>query len=107
MKFYNKQVIVYTLLSVVIMLPLSLNLASALMKPKLLSVVKIPLKDKENSDRPISKLEIIVAIREKYTGRIEILSIRKKATSYGKNCHYAKIIDSNGEFVEIHIACKK
>lgn len=107
MKFYNKQIIVYTLLSIVIMLSLSFNSASALMKPKLLSVIKIPLKDKENSGRSISKLEIIAAIREKYTGKIEILSIRKKAASYGKNCHYTKIIDSNGEFVEIHIACKK
>ncbi len=103
MKFYYRQVFVYTVLFFVVALPLSLNSVSALITAR--SVVKIPLKEKQET-RVVSKLEIIVAIRAKYTGKIEILSVRKKGVSYGKNCHYVKIIDSEGEFIEIHIACK-
>jgi len=104
MKFYSRQVLVYTLLSFVVALPLSLNSASALITQR--SVVKIPLKNKQNTQL-VSKLEIIATVRAKYTGKIEILSVRKKGASYGENCHYVKIIDSEGEFIEIHIACKK
>ena len=103
MKFYYRQVFIYTVLFFVVALPLSLNSVSALITPR--SVVKIPLKEKQNMG-VVSKLEIIAAVKAKYTGKIEILSIRKKGASYGKNCHYVKIIDSKGEFIEIHIACK-
>ncbi len=103
MKFYQRQMLVYTLLFFVVALPLSLNSVSALMTPR--SVVKIPLKEKQDAG-VVSKLEIIATVRAKYTGKIEILSIRKKGASYGKNCHYVKIIDKEGEFIEIHIACK-
>jgi len=104
MKTYNRRTLVYTLLSFAITIPLALSPASALLKR---SVVKIPLDKKENSNKPASKLEIIAAVKSKYTGKIEILSIRKKHKSYGKNCHYVKMLDGKGEFIEIKVACKK
>lgn len=103
MKTYNRRTLIYTLLAFAITLTLTFNTASALMKR---AVIKIPL-DKKDSNKPASKLEIIAAVKSKYTGKIEILSIRKKHKSYGKNCHYVKMLDSKGEFIEIRIACKK
>lgn len=103
MKTYNRRTLIYTLLSFVIAIPLALNSASALIKQR--SVIKIPLHKKEN--KPASKLEIIAAVKSKYSGKIEILSIRKKDKSYGKNCHHVKMLDSKGEFIEIQVGCDK
>lgn len=104
MKIYNRRKLIYTLLTFAIALPLSLNSASALIKR---SIIKIPLDKKDNPNKPASKLEIIAAVKAKYTGKIEILSIRKKPKSYGINCHSVKMLDSKDEFIEIQVACKK
>lgn len=104
MKTYNRRTFVCTLLAFSLALPLSLNPASALIKQQR-SVVKIPLEKKDN--KPASKLEIIAAVKSKYSGKIEILSIRKQHKSHGKNCHHVKMLDSKGEFIEIQVGCKK
>jgi len=106
MKTYNRRTLLYTLLTFTLTLSLAVSTASAFALIKR-SVIKIPLDKKDNTSKPASKLEIIAAVKSKYTGKIEILSIRKKHKSYGKNCHYVKMIDSKGEFIEIQVACKK
>ena len=105
MKTYNRRTLLYTLLTFTLTLSLATSNASAFSSIKR-SVIKIPLK-KSKEGKEASKLEIIAAVKSKYTGKIEILSIRKKHKSYGKNCHYVKMIDSKGEFIQIQVACKK
>ncbi len=105
MKIYSTRFLARLLLSTMIILPLTISSASALTKR---SIIKITLDQQTSSSEPASKLEIIAAVKAKYTGKIDrIISVRKKSQSYGKNCHSVKILDNTGEFIEIRVACNK
>lgn len=54
--------------------------------------------------KKVSKLAIIAAVKEKFKGRI--ITVRKRPPYFGKNCHHVKMIDSQGEFLLIKVACK-
>ena len=60
---------------------------------------------KLDKSKPASKLEIITAVKKKYTGRI--LSVRKKYKARGNDCHHVKIIEKNsGELLLVRVACE-
>jgi hypothetical protein len=75
---------------------------SALAATKALTIPKTSVK-KLNKNKPASKIEIITAVKKKYSGRI--LSVRKRYKAHGTDCHHVKIIDKKGELLLIHVAC--
>ena len=59
---------------------------------------------KLDKSKPASKIEIITAVKKKYTGRI--LSVRKKYKARENDCHHVKIIvKGSGELLLIQVAC--
>lgn len=63
----------------------------------------IPRKEKINPDGPLSKLEIITAVKEKYIG--EILSVRRKIVKGYSDCHHVRFISKQGDFIKIKVQC--
>lgn len=90
--------ILFATLTLLIATPLNVSLA----EPD--NSVKQIKRSKYIKGNKVSKLAIIAAVKEKYKGRI--LTVRKRPPFYGKNCHHVKMIDTNGEFLLIKVACK-
>ena len=63
----------------------------------------IPKNEMINPEGPLSKLEVITAVKERYKG--EIVSVRKKDIEKHKDCHHVRFINKQGDFLKIKVQC--
>ncbi len=58
------------------------------------------------ANEPISKLEVVSRIKKsKYKGRI--LSVKKQRTYKYPDCYHVKMLQDDGEYLLIKVACRK
>jgi len=59
-----------------------------------------------NANEPISKLEVVSRVKKsKYKGRI--LSVKKQRTYKYPDCFHVKVLQIDGEYLLIKVACRK
>ncbi len=62
--------------------------------------------ERTKADEPISKLEVVSRIKKsKYKGRI--LSVKKQRTYKYPDCYHVKMLQADGEYLLIKVACRK
>ncbi|MCK5727473.1 MAG: hypothetical protein KAH22_11700 [Thiotrichaceae bacterium] len=64
----------------------------------------IAKKDKLDPNGPLSKLEVIMAVKHKYKG--DILSVKKQKIAEHKDCHHVRFLSKAGDFMKIKVQCE-
>ncbi len=65
-------------------------------------VIHLPLK-RTSANQPISKLEVVALVKSRMKGRI--LSVKRHAKYNFPDCHYVKLLEDDGEYQLIKVAC--
>lgn len=68
------------------------------------SAAKVIKIDREKPSYPITKGQVIGAVRDKYPGRI--LTV-KRYEKRGKDCHVVKLFTEDGELMTVDVSCSK
>ena len=94
---FNKKTLLIVMVTVICNLFLT-SVASA-------GVYHLSLK-RTNANEPISKLEVVSRVKKsKYKGRI--LSVKKQRTYKHPDCYHVKLLQTDGEYQLIKVACRK
>jgi len=60
---------------------------------------------RSDANHPITKLEVVALVKSKLKGRI--LSVKKQRTYKYPDCYHVKLLQNDGEFQLIKVACRK
>jgi len=67
-------------------------------------VVHLKIK-RSDTNKPITKLEVVALVKSKMKGRI--LSVKKQRSYKYPDCYHVKLLQFDGEYQLVKVACRK